>query len=176
MDLNPNTPESDQQFMIRFYEQYRAFLFHSARKFTNSQHDCEDIIQDVLIRLMRNLPTLRGLSNNQIAAYLFLTVRSVYADRMKSTQERMILISDDSWDLPDHNAQFAYDAKWDTEILRKALTPRDWSLLESKYILGYADDEIARELGCAPDSVRTLLRRARTRAKTILEDETGEGR
>lgn len=169
LDLNSNQQLTDQQFMLRFYETNRAFLFHAARKFVNTQSDCEDIIQDAMVRLMRNIPTLRRLSSNQVATYLYLTVRSVYADRMKSPQNRIILISDDKQEFQDDSVQFAYDAKWDAEILKNTLASKDWNLLESKYILGYSDDEIAQELGCAADSVRTLLRRARNRAKAILE-------
>lgn len=177
MDLKSNKHQSDQQFMIQFYETNKAFLFHAARKFTNTQSDCEDIVQDAMVRLMRNIPTLRRLSDNQIATYLFLTVRSVYADRRKSAQERIILVSDHTQELHDDSAQFAYDAKWDAQILKKALSPKDWNLLESKYILGYSDEEIAQELGCAPDSVRTLVRRARNRAKAVLESgREGNGR
>ena len=164
-----NSAESDQQFMIGFYEQYKSFLSHTARKFAQSQHDCEDIIQDTLIRLMRNIPTLRRLSKNQTAAYLFLTVRSAYTDRMKSPQERISFAAGDISQVPDDSTPFAYDAKWDAEILRRGLAPRDWTLLEYKYILGYPDEDIAQMLGCAPDSVRTLLRRARSRAKAILD-------
>lgn len=169
MDFRTKPSESDRRFMMQFYEENKAFLYHCACKFTDSEHDREDITQDALLKLMRNLPTLRTLSRNQIATYLYLTVCSVYADRMKSAQGRMVYVSDDTWELADENPQFAYDAKWDTEIIKKALSERDWNLLEYKYILGYTDEEIAREIGCAADSVRTLLRRARSRAKGILE-------
>lgn len=176
MDILNDPKETDQQFMLRFYEANKAYLYYSARKFTESQSDCEDIIQDVIVRLMRNLKTLRRLSRNQTATYLFLTVRSVYADRMKSAQERTIPATDISLELlnqdqADSTSDDEYNAKWDAEILRKALSQRDWELLESKYIMERSDNDIAREMNCAPDSVRTLLRRARKRAKAILDDK-----
>lgn len=172
MNLKPN----DQQFMIRIYETYKGFLFHAARKFTSSQSDCEDIIQDTIVRLMRNIATLRQLSENQTATYLYLTVRSVYADRMKSAHERMTVVCDETQELADDSARLDFDAKWDAQILRSELSPRDWSLLEYKYILGYSDEEIARAVDCAPDSVRTMLRRARGRARAVLTNgEEGNG-
>lgn len=176
MDILNKPTETDQQFMLRFYESYKAYLFYSARKFTESQSDCEDIIQDVVVRLMRNIKTLRRLSKNQTATYLFLTVRSVYADRMKSAQEQTIPATDISLELlnqdqVDSTSDDEYNAKWDAEILRKTLSQRDWELLEAKYIMERSDNDIAREMNCAPDSVRTLLRRARNRAKAILDDK-----
>lgn len=176
LDKKKDVFESDQQFLLHFYESYKAYLFYSAHKFAESHSDCEDIVQDVMVRLMRNIATLRQLNKKQTATYLFLTVRSVYADRMKSAQERNISVSDISLVLL-NNAQVGDDdeeelnAKWDTEILKKSLSQKDWALLESKYIMNHSDSEIARELNCAPDSIRTMLRRARERAKAILDDK-----
>lgn len=179
MNNREDAGKTDQQYMIEFYESYKGYLLHAARKFTDSQSDCEDIVQDVLVRLMRNISTLRQLNKNQTATYLFLTVRSVYADRMKSAQQRAVPFSDASLeilntdianDLQDHMC----NAKWDAEILKSTLPAKDWILLEEKYILGYSDNEIARTRNCSPDSIRTLLRRVRFRAKQILANKERE--
>lgn len=179
LNENKNASFTDQQFMMDFYELHKTYLLYTARKFTQSQPDCEDIVQDVLLRLMKNISTLRRLNQNQTATYLFLTVRSVYADRMRSTQERTITLSNASLEALNHEqdnniTEEGYNAKWDAAILKDALSPRDWTLLEAKYILGYSDSDIAQNLGCAPDSVRTLLRRARNRAKSILNSKQHE--
>ena len=63
------------------------------------------------------------------------------------------------------------NAVWDTVILKKQLSKKEWRLLELKYMAGYSDSEIAEEIGCVPDSVRTLLLRARKRAKAILSGQ-----
>lgn len=164
----------DQEFMVDFYESNKHYLYYTAHKFTDSKADCDDIIQDVLVRLMHRIPTLRQLTKQQLATYLYLTVRSVYADRMKSAQSRTMSMSDSSLEAlnaEDCSAEDACcEAKWDAEILRNALNSKDWHLLESKYILGQSDTEIACDIGCATNSVRTLLRRARKRAKGILKD------
>ena len=167
---------SDQQYMLTFYETYSTFLFHCAWKYTDSKHDCEDIIQDTVLRLMRNIGTLRTLSEKQIFTYLNLTVRSVYADRAKSRTEQEIPMDDEA--LARMGASQSMDGwadvKWDVEILRSRLSGKDWRLLELKYILGCSDEEISRELGCQRDSVRMLLKRARQRAKILLSEEEGK--
>ena len=172
MDSKNQFSPADRQFMMDFYEAQKAFLYHTARKFSDHQPDCEDIVQDAVLRLMRHIPTLRRLTPNQTAAYLFLTVRSAYNDRIRANQEPSM--EEDPRELPDDSVQFAYDAKWDTQILKEGLSQKDWNLLEAKYILGYSDAEIARMLDCVPDSVRTLLRRARNRAKAVLQNRKEE--
>jgi len=57
-------------------------------------------------------------------------------------------------------------------VLRENLAQRDWQLLELKYITGCTDEEIAAEVGCTPASVRTLVTRARQRARLLLSGGT----
>lgn len=170
--------DRSQQFMLEFYDKYSAFLFHCAWKYTSSHSDCEDIVQDALIRLLRNLDTLRSLTENQTFTYLSLTVRSVYADKAKAMKEQEIPTDDETLSRL-RSGQAGEDwtnVKWDVEILRGRLPEKDWRLLELKYIAGFSDSEIAAELGYQTSSVRQLLLRARQRARAILSnDERKDG-
>ena len=73
-----NRSGADDGFLAAFYEQYRGYLYYTVRKFTDSPQDQEDIIQDTMLRLLRNEENLRQLRGNQAATYLYLTVRSVF--------------------------------------------------------------------------------------------------
>lgn len=173
MDKQKKITDANERFMVDFYMKNKAYMFHIARKFTKSQSECEDAIQDAMIRLLRNADSLRQLSANQVDMYLFLTIRSVFADRERKAQERMQPMPDATLEIL-HAEQEAgleddgLNAMWDTAILKEHLPEKEWRLLELKYIAGYSDREIAKEIRCVPDSVRTLLRRARKRAKAIL--------
>lgn len=180
MTMHRKNIEENRQFMLEFYEQYRGFLFHTAWKYSQSKGDCDDLIQDTMVRLLRNTATLRQLTHNQRCAYIHMTVRSVYMDRVKSPRELELSVSDADMDrLSCDSARSSHDdwvdVKWDIEILKGRLSERDWRLLELKYIAGFSDWEIAAEIGCGPDSVRTLLLRVRSRAKELLGNGTGKG-
>lgn len=172
MDKQRARLDLNEQFMVDFYKQNKTYMFHIARKFSESHAECEDAIQDAMVRLLRNADSLRQLSSNQVDMYLFLTIRSVFADRQRKTQERMFPTPDATLEVlqaeqdPGHEDNI--NAMWDTAILKEQLSAKEWRLLELKYIAGYSDQEIAKEIHCVPDSVRTLLRRARNRAKAIL--------
>ena len=170
--------EANRRFMLEFYEQYRGFLFHTAWKYTQSKNDCDDLIQDVMVRLMRNADTLRELSHNQRCVYIHLTVRSIYADRIKSSQTLQFPVADTDLERLGSSREPQedwVDVKWDIEILKSRLPEKDWRLLELKYIAGLSDTEIASEIGCTPASVRTLLLRVRGRARELLGGSTGKG-
>ena len=176
MNKQKKITDANELFMVDFYMKNKAYMFHIAWKFTESQSECEDAIQDAMIRLLRNADSLRQLSANQVDMYLFLTIRSVFADRERKAQERMQPMPDATLEIL-HAEQEAgleddgLNAMWDTAILKEHLTEKEWRLLELKYIAGYSDREIAKEISCVPDSVRTLLRRARKRAKAILSSQ-----
>ena len=170
---------ADDGFLAAFYEQYRGYLYYTARKFTDSPQDCEDIIQDTMLRLLRNEENLRQLRGNQAATYLYLTVRSVFADQKKLAREREQAAEDRVLELAQQeqgSSDDSLNAKWDAEILKNQLPQRDWQMLELKYIAGYSDQEIAAEMGCSAGSVRTLLSRVRRRAKSLLTGGTQAGK
>ena len=173
MEKEKTITDANERFMVNFYLKNKSYMYHIARKFTESQSECEDAIQDAMIRLLRNADSLRQLSANQVDMYLFLTIRSVFADRERKAQEHMHPMPDTTLEIlhAQHESGFEDDglnAMWDTAILKEQLPAKEWRLLELKYIAGYSDQEIAKEIHCVPDSVRTLLRRARKRAKAIL--------
>lgn len=157
----------DREYMLWLYERYVSYLFFAAGKFTDSQPDREDLVHDALLRLMKNVPVLRNLEPNALAAYLYLTVKSVWLDR----SNRELPQSEDVLDaLASHEMEARSLARWDTEVLKQKLSRREWFLLQTKYIVGCTDAEIGGILGCSGASVRMMLTRARRHAKAILED------
>lgn len=179
MSTKLNHPGADDGFLAEFYEQYRRYLYYTVRKFTDSPQDQEDIVQDTMLRLLRNEENLRQLRGNQAATYLYLTVRSVFADRQSRVREQaaedyVLELAQASRE--EGRTEDGLNAKWDAEILKQQLPRRDWQMLELKYITGYSDQEIAAEMGCSAGSVRTLLSRVRRRAKSLLTGGTQAGK
>ena len=179
MNTKLNRTGADDGFLAEFYEQYRGYLYYTARKFTDSPQDCEDIIQDTMVRLLRSQENLRQLRGNQAATYLYLTVRSVYADRQRRNREqaeedRVLELAQASRD--EGRSEDSLNAKWDAALLKEQLPGKDWQMLELKYIAGYSDQEIAAEMGYNAGSVRTLLSRVRRRAKSLLTGGTQAGK
>ena len=161
----------EREYMLWLYERYISYLFFAAGKFTDSQPDREDLVHDALLRLMKNVPVLRSLEHKALAGYLYLTVRSVWMDSRSREQP----LDDDILEhLASRDGDDRYIAKWDIETLKTKLGARDWFLLHTKYIIGCTDAEISGILDCTPASVRTLLTRARRRAKAILEGKESE--
>lgn len=178
-ELVPVTP-GDRTFFLEFYEQYKHFLYFLAGKYTTDPTRREDLVQDSLVRLLKNMESLKKLEGSRMHKYLAMTVRTAFLDSERIRNSLVTLsLEDETLELlmradllgscdPDVSARL------DVEKLRKDLPYRDWLLLEGKYIMGYDQEELGQLLGITPDSVRMVLTRAREKARKILRrNESG---
>lgn len=172
----------DKSFFQRFYEEYKGFLFYMAKQYTASPSECEDLVQDTLVRLLANLEKLKPLSRNKTAKYIALTVRSAFLDREKRLQGNLEITLEDS--LLEALQELEYPAaareanshlRMELAELKQSLSARDWLVLEGKYILGYTQEELASLIGVTPDSIRMILCRARAKARKILLTDEANG-
>lgn len=169
---------ADEAFFQNFYETYKGFIAHSARKNTPSGLDYEDVVQDVILRLLENIKTIKEVPPPQIYKYMSLTVRAAITDRLRKRPNELLSLSavEDLSEMACEEVHAVdqlstYLAIAETNRLRKKLPDRDWKMLEGKYIMGYSQEELASLIGVAPDSIRMLLVRARKKAKNILEEK-----
>jgi len=171
----------DASFFQSFYEENKGFLYYIAQQYTAC--DSEDLIQDTLLRLMRNTDKLRLLNRQQSAKYIALTVRSVYLDTQKKlTASQEISLDDPIIQLlnrqaitDQHTLTDMLSMQIEVSELKSSLKPREWHILEGKYILGYDQKELSRQFGVSPDSIRMILSRARKKARSILLEGTENG-
>lgn len=174
--------KDDHAFFQQFYEDNKGFIYYIAKKYTNNAADCEDLVQETIVRLIKNISSIRVLDRCKIAKYIVLTVRAVYLDgERRKNKEKLIFMDDESLEalmaeqLSVYGRDEQISAGQAVKELRAALSDRDWMLLEGKYILGLSQEELAEKIGVAPDSVRMVLHRARTKAKAILNVNAVKG-
>lgn len=164
----------DKAYFENLYKEYKSFMFYLARKYVNSQSECEDIVQDTVERLLRNISVIRKISGCQLRKYIVLTVRAAYLDGEKRKHGDISVNLDDTtieaWikaDLIVPNDEYDFSS-FDIERLKRELPLRDWIVLEGKYIMGYSQNELGKLIGISPDSVRMIICRAKRKAREIL--------
>ena len=165
----------NQEFFQAFYEEQKEFLLYLAYRFTQNKGEQEDLIQETLLRLMKNTEVLRQLGREQTAKYIELTVKTSYLDiEQRKCKEKLILLDEAALEamLRQTDTDSASEA---VDTLRADLRDRDWAVLEGKYILGYSDQELSSIFGISANSMRSLLSRARRRARNILSITHKEG-
>ena len=174
--------ESDKTYFQHFFEENKKFMFSVAMRYARNKADCEDLIQESLLRLMRNISTLKEINRCKTATYIVLTIRTAYLDSEKlKRKENLIFMDDESLEalmvekFLSLDRESAISSKQAVDKLKTVLTPREWCILEGKYILGLSQEELGSLIGVAPDSVRMVLHRARTKAKAILKEDAARG-
>lgn len=173
--------KAETEFFHQFYKDYKGFIFYIANRYTTNQTDCEDIVQDSVIRLLCNTNILMELTHPKTVKYIALTVKSAFLDH-----ERKMLASKQI-DLDEkqlesllnqcslHVSTECSNTKLDLYQLKQMLSQRDWLVLEGKYILGYSQEELSEMIGVSPDSIRMILHRARSHARDILLKDSANG-
>ncbi len=168
----------DRQFFDKIYEEHRSFMYSLARKYVDRQSDSEDIVQDAVERLLRNIKTLRNMPSYRLRKYIVLTIRTAYIDsERKKRRNNMICLDDISVEKIIKEANIStkisddYSCYADLEKLKKELPERDWLLLEGKFIHGYSQSELEKIAGVSPDSIRMIICRAKRKARKILSSK-----
>lgn len=176
--LNQDT----QIFFDQFYRDYISLLYHFARQITGVSSNCDDLVQDVVERLIKQVPSLRILINEpgKLAYYIKATTESAYIDRYRRERD----YSYDSYPpetidtltesrMTDQREPLD-DSYWDVQLLKQTLPPKEWKLIEGKYVIGYSNEELGQLYGCSKDSVRMALHRVKKKSRSILFDENTE--
>jgi RNA polymerase sigma-70 factor (ECF subfamily) len=144
---------------------------------------CDDLVQDVLERLMKQSHTIQKIANEsgKLAYYINATVQSTIVDRFRAEGgAASVTVPPDTLDNLDQERISARqlpfeDTYWDIQLLKKKLPAKDWMLLEGKYLIGYSDEELGRLYGCSKNSVRMILTRVKRKAKELLFADGTEG-
>lgn len=172
--------EDDRQFIGNIYMHHRRLLYATARKYCSNENDHDDIIQESFLRLIKKIDTLRMLESSAQTAYVVATVRNTSISHMRKEAHRIKLSSQD--DLTEADGRTSNHASVEEQVIIMGrmdclasiwahLSEHDRILLESKYLLGYTNNEIAELFQCKASSIRMKLTRARQHALDLLREK-----
>ncbi len=167
-----------QDFVEEIYNQYKVPLLCVIRKYIVEKDACEDVFQEVIIRIIQNVDLLSRLPRPKLEAYIFLVARGVSIDYLRSASKEEISIeSDYVLDLLSRdNRQVATQSdpirKADIIIMMEKIPVEEKILLIGKYYLGLSTKELIDFVGGSPATIRSKVFRAR---KKLLEEWTQAG-
>ena len=164
----------DREFMIRLYQDHRLLLYSVIYPIVRNADDTEDLIQDVVVKLIDILGFLRGFDRSALASYLAEMGRNCALNHVSRAARRKNVssINTDQWEDRGSEVNEILLEKLRVEDLRSVwptLREETRRILTMKYFLSMPDEEIAREFGIRPGSVRMRLSRARREAKDAME-------
>ena len=176
--------ESDRTYITEIYQQHRHLMYSIIRKTIQNAQDVEDIINEVMLSLIRNIATIRELNEFSLRKYVLSATKTAtinYLVRRTKTSQFEFVPHDDMLDaMPasgDHGVDGVLIQLEEIQQLKdalKALPQYEFDILFMREYDGLADSQIASIIGKKENSVRSYASRAYKHAREILAKYRGE--
>jgi RNA polymerase sigma-70 factor (ECF subfamily) len=190
-----NEPASDEVLMLRYkdgdlsafeiiIEKHQQPLFSFVYRFCNDYHQAQDLVQDVLLRLVKMSRNYEPRA--KFTTYLYTIAHNVCIDHIRRKKRRMNVSLSDPIDAQNQltledtmkderaNPQRDFQQKNFEEALHQAVQDlpaeqREVFLLREQQNLAF--DEIARIVGCLPSTAKSRMRYALQSIREKLQNK-----
>lgn len=178
--------DTEKELFIHLVRPHVELMYRMAYRWSGSQDDAEDIVQDVLIKLTAKVEDLSSIEN--LRPWLIKVVYRQFVDRKRQQNRRLEVVESSlpenkSIDqlyavnainsaalAPDHAQHFENEQTVDAALSRISSDQRDVVLLHDAE--GYTTAEVAEILSISQGTVKSRLHRGREKLKNILTDGT----
>ncbi len=145
------------------YEVYGDMLYKQAMVYLKNPSDCEDVLQDVFIKLLYKAPPFKDAEHEK--RWLLRITINRCKDALRSYGRRKTVPLD---------AILEQGVPQDDRALLAmvmALPTKYKAVVHLYYYEGYSTSEIAKILGITPSAVKMRLSRGRAQLKLEMEDQ-----
>lgn len=172
----------DPQVFHHLYERYFRRIYGYVASRITDQHDAEDIVSEIFLKVIKNLAQLRNQHHMSFAAWLFVIARNAVTDHYRREAHAQPVVPFDS------ATPIAVESDSDSQIIEgeeaahlreliATLPERKREVIELKYYGGLRNQEIAVVLQIGEKTVAAYLSRALDELYekyTTLESESGQ--
>lgn len=178
--------ESERECAERIFLDYGEKIYAIALKITQNRHDAEDVLDSVMINVMKNINKFSGKPRNETDAQIVIYSRNEAINLYRKKKRRLeneVALSDFDEDSDDTVADGSFETERivineeTTETVRKYLTklpPEYEEILRLVYKYGYSHAEIATLLHISENAVTMKVYRAKKKLKELSGDELYE--
>lgn len=176
--------QQDPEAFGEFFGIYAPLLTTFVRSRGVSEHDSDDVVQELLLKLWRRLPTLQfDPQRGRFRSYLWRAALNEIADwhRRNSRHQHQDLDADsrirelEQDSLPDPDAEFEEALRRRIveialERLENELKPDAWQKFSRHYLEGIDARTVAKEHNCTPNVVFVTVSRVRQKLKALCAE------
>ena len=173
--------EKNQQFFVELYTRYKPIMFKIASKYIDDYGSVEDIIHDAMIKLIEKENLLVTFDGCTLRTYVVYTIRNMsinFIRRQSRRKKRITDLGDNSYEIADvldesplpEEVVLMNERRTEFVKIWETLPEDVRELLAGKYIPQMSNNELAKEFGCSPDSIRTKLTRARRKTLETMRE------
>lgn len=175
--------ETDKGFVEKLYVTYEKKMLAMAQSIVGNRHDAEDVVNNVMLKVIENISNFRDKPDREIASQLYVYCKYASIDVYRKNARRakgeihQTIPSDEDIEAEivsnDHGTEELVITKETVQSVRIALTRlqdeyRDVILL--RMIYGYSSESSAKILNITPNAVNKRLARAKQKLKLLLSE------
>jgi RNA polymerase sigma factor (sigma-70 family) len=149
--------------LARIYQRHARTVYMVAVSYGLQAADCEDIVQETFIRLLRANPVFNDAEHEK--AWLIVTAGNLCKNYLAKSERKNIPL--DGWDAPADSGPAANESEQQMVRCLRQLPERLRLTVYLYYYEGYNSREIAEMLGIHSASVRRRLSEARGYLKEL---------
>ena len=156
-------PEQQDKYLRSILDKHGNRILRLAYSYVHNMEDSEEILQDVLIKLLNSAPEFESSEHEK--AWILRVTANLSKNRIEYNKLR---------DTDELNEELVAEKKEDLSFIWEAVKslPENFQEVVHPFFEdGYSTDEIATLLGESGANIRTRLKRARAKLKEILREE-----
>ena len=168
-DLVRNLIKGKETAYKEVIDLYGDQVFRTCYLILRDKEDAEDVVQETLIRVFKNIKNFKGTS--KLYTWIYQIALNLSRDILRKKMDFLSL--EDEW-VGEEDPQLDIEKKIDKEVLKKelkALNPIYNEVLVLFYLREFSIKEIAIMLETSEGTVKSRLSRGRKNLKTELEKE-----
>ena len=165
------------------YENNYAMIFRLAYRYTKSQQDSEDIMQETFIKAFKGIKSFDFNVSANFSAWIYQVGLHCTLDYMRKTKRRKIGQTESLSDF--HTEPEAQDSSPEKSAIASQtiarvknalylLSPKQQIIFDLRHLQHMAIKEIAEHLQCSQSTVKKQLKRAVLKLREQLEPLWGE--
>jgi RNA polymerase sigma-70 factor (ECF subfamily) len=181
-NLRQPEPEKKGAAWRRFVQFYSPLLLLWARRLGAEGDEADDLVQDVFVVLVRELPYFQHDPGQRFRGWLWTILSNKWRDRVRGREAGPAFAGAEALDnvtSPDNVEAFgdreyqAYLVARALEIMRAELPPKEWQACHLYMVEGRPVAQVAHDLGMSANQVylakSRILRRLRAELEGLLD-------
>ncbi|MBD3413087.1 MAG: sigma-70 family RNA polymerase sigma factor [Candidatus Aminicenantes bacterium] len=170
--------DGNPEAFSQLYREHGERIFRIAYRYTRSQSDAEDILQETFIKAFKNIHTLRVNPKNRFSSWLNTICINYTLDHLRKQRRKkrhsQVSLSDvlQVIQSSDHSPVDKMESKQVGQHIHNALSslsPKQHLIFEMRYSQHMDIKNIAQTLQCSQSNVKTHISRALKKLRKTLE-------
>ena len=159
-----------QEAFIRLVNEYRGMLYKVCRMYCFTEHDRQDLFQEIIIQLWRSYPSFRGEA--KFSTWLYRIALNTAISGLRKQRRQIVLTDPES--LPVELQDIQYSAEKEEQLQQLYAAINRLTEVEKALTMLYLEDKSYQEmeeiLGISQNNLRVKMNRIKEKLRKITKE------